>query len=103
MFDNRRAGIEAGGSTWSPMVKTLVMGFLLSQPGELASPDLVADPRFPALRSQQTPIRALLALPLKVDGRITGMVAVSDAQPGRTWTKQDVQLLSIVASHSAGV
>src|SRR5438128_7798619 len=36
MFDNRRAGIEAGSSTWSPMVKTLVMGFLMSQPGELA-------------------------------------------------------------------
>src|SRR5262249_26144625 len=35
--------------------------------------------------------------------RITGMVAVSDARPGRAWTKQDVQLLSIVASHSASV
>jgi sigma-B regulation protein RsbU (phosphoserine phosphatase) len=103
MFDNRRSGPEAGTSTWSPMVKTLVMGFLMSQPGELASPDLLADARFPALKNQQTPIRALLALPLKVDGRVTGMMAVSNAQPGRAWSKQDVQLLSIVASHSAGV
>ena len=102
MFDNRRTGLEAG-STWSPIVKAIVMGFLMSQPGELASSDLLNDPRFPALKSQQTPIRALLALPLKVDGRVTGMVAVSNAQPGRAWTKRDVQLLSIVASHSAGV
>lgn len=103
MFDNRRDGFEAGSHTWSPMVKTLVMGFLMSQQGELASADLLADPRFAALRNQQTPIRSLLALPLKVDGRITGMIAVSNAQPGREWTRQDVQLLSIVASHSASV
>jgi serine phosphatase RsbU (regulator of sigma subunit) len=103
IFDNRRSGLEAGNSTWSPMVKAIVMGFLMSQQGELASPDLVADPRFPVLKTQQTPIRALLALPLKVDGRVTGMMAVSNAQPGRVWSRQDVQLLSIVASHSAGV
>lgn len=103
IFDNRRTGLEAGISTWSPMVKTLVMGFLMSQQGELASPDLAADPRFPVLRNQPTPIRALLALPLKVDGRITGMMAVSNATPGRAWSRHDVQLLSIVASHSASV
>lgn len=103
MFDNRRAGLEAGTSTWSPIVKTIVMGFLMSQPGELATPDLVADARFPALRGQQTPIRALLALPLKVDGRVTGMISVSNAQPGRAWSGSDVRLLAIVASHSASV
>ena len=99
MFDNRRAGIEAGSSTWSPMVKTLVLGFLMSQPGELASSDLLADPRFPALKAQQTPVRALLAVPLKVDGRVTGMMAVSNSHPGRVWSRHDVQLLSIVARH----
>lgn len=103
MFDNRRGGLEAGTSTWSPIVKTMVMGYLMSQPGELATPDLPADARFPALKSQQTPIRALLALPLKVDGRITGMISVSNASPGRVWSKQDVQMLGIIASHSASV
>lgn len=103
MFDNRRTGLEAGTSTWSPIVKTIVMGFLMSQPGELATPDLLADARFPALKNQQTPIRALLALPLKVDGRITGMISVSNAQPGREWSKADTRLLGIIASHSASV
>jgi len=55
------------------------------------------------LKTLQTPVRALLALPLKVDGRVTGMLAVSNAQPGRQWTRLDVQLMSIVASHSASV
>jgi len=103
IFDNRRSGIEAGSRSWAPAIKASVMGFLLSQPGELASPDLLADTRFPGLKTLQTPVRALLALPLKVDGRVTGMIAVSNASPGREWTRHDVQLMSIVASHSASV
>jgi sigma-B regulation protein RsbU (phosphoserine phosphatase) len=103
IFDSRRSGPEAGSRSWAPAVKASVMGFLLSHSGELASPDLQADARFPGLKSVQTPVRALLALPLKVDGRVTGMIAVSNAQPGRQWTRHDVQLMSIVASHSASV
>ncbi len=103
IFDNRRAGIEAGTSTWAPAVKASVMGFLMSQPGELASADLLSDPRFPGIKNVQTPVRAVLALPLKVDGRITGMIAVSNSQPGREWSRHDVQMLGIVASHSASV
>ena len=103
IFDSRRSGPEAGSRSWAPAVKASVMGFLLSQPRELASPDLAADARFPGLKTLQTPVRALLALPLKVDGRVTGMIAVSNAQPGRQWTRHDVQLMSIVATHSASV
>ena len=103
IFDSRRSGPEAGSRSWAPAVKASVMGFLLSQPGELASPDLAADARFLGLKTLQTPVRALLALPLKVDGRVTGMIAVSNAQPGRQWTRHDVQLMSIVATHSASV
>ncbi len=103
IFDNRRAGIEAGTSTWAPAVKASVMGFLMSQTGELASADLLTDTRFPGLKNVQTPVRAVLALPLKVDGRITGMLAVSNSQPGREWSRHDVQMMGIVASHSASV
>jgi sigma-B regulation protein RsbU (phosphoserine phosphatase) len=103
IFDSRRAGIEAGSASWHPAVKASVMGFLLAQPGELASPDLQADARFPGLRLVPSPVRAVLAMPLKVDGRVTGMIAVSNARPGRQWSRQEVQLLGIVASHSASV
>jgi len=103
IFDSRRAGIEAGSTSWHPAIKASVMGFLMSQSGELASADLQADPRFPALHKVATPVRAVLAVPLKVDGRVTGMIAVSNATPGREWSRQDVRLLGIVASHSASV
>lgn len=103
IFDSRRAGLEAGTTTWPPALKATVMGFLLSQPGELASADVTVDPRFPALKSLKGNVRALLAQPLKVDGQVTGMLAVSNSQPGREWSREDIRLMGIVASHSASV
>jgi sigma-B regulation protein RsbU (phosphoserine phosphatase) len=103
IMDSRRGGIEAGSHTWHPAIKASVMGFLIKQQGELTSPDLQSDTRFPGLKSIPTPVRAILAMPLKVDGRVTGMIAVSNSKPGREWSRQDVRLLGIVASHSASV
>jgi sigma-B regulation protein RsbU (phosphoserine phosphatase) len=75
----------------------------MSHPGELASADLREDARFPALKKLESPVRAMLAQPLKVDGRVTGMIAVSNSQPGREWSRDDVRLMGIIASHSASV
>ena len=98
-----RGGLEAGTSSWPLPLKSSVMGYLLVRPGELATPDIVSDPRFPGLRNVASPVRALLAVPLLVDGHVTGMIAVSHREPGRAWGRADTQLLSIVASNSAGV
>jgi sigma-B regulation protein RsbU (phosphoserine phosphatase) len=38
-----------------------------------------------------------------VEGRLTGMLAVTQSTPGRHWSEKDIQVLSIVASSSAGV
>jgi sigma-B regulation protein RsbU (phosphoserine phosphatase) len=46
-------------------------------------------------------VRAVLAVPLMVNNRITGMLAVTESRPGRPWSPNDQQLLSIVAGHSA--
>ena len=103
IFDSRRVGPEAGSTSWPGPLRTSVMGFLMVNRSELATADILADSRFPGLRAVQSSIRALLAVPLLVDGRITGLLAVSDATPGRDWSKSDIGLLSIVASNSAGV
>jgi phosphoserine phosphatase RsbU/P len=66
----------------------------------LNSPDLLADPRFPGLKNVSTRVRAVLAAPLKTDNKITGMLAVTNRVPGRTWSPEEVQLLGIVAGHS---
>ncbi|MCC6350546.1 MAG: SpoIIE family protein phosphatase [Candidatus Eisenbacteria bacterium] len=98
-----RGGHEAGTSSWPPPLKNAVMGFLTICPGELSTTDILSDPRFPALRNVASPVRALLAVPLRVDGAVTGMLAVSQREPGHVWDAADAKLLSIVASHSAGV
>lgn len=96
------AGVIESGS-WPMPVTTTVMGFLMYKGEALSTPDLLADPRFPGLRSVNTRIRGVLAVPLRVDNRVTGMLAVTTLEPGREWGADAVQLLSIVASNSAGV
>jgi len=98
-----RGGFEGGTTSWPPPLKNSVMGFLILRQGELATPDILGDARFPGLRNLASPVRALLAVPLLVDGNVTGMLAVSHREPGRAWGRGDAQLLSIAASHSAGV
>lgn len=98
-----RAGPEAGTTSWPAPLKNSVMGFLMVRPGELATADILADPRFPGLRGVPCPVRALLAVPLLVDGNVRGMLAVSHREPGREWSRADAQVLTIVSSHSAGV
>jgi phosphoserine phosphatase RsbU/P len=95
------AGLESG--SWPQAVSTTVMGYLLYKSEPLSTPDILADTRFPGLRSVQTRIRGVLAVPLRVDNRVTGMLAVTTLEPGRDWGADAVQLLSIVASNSAGV
>jgi sigma-B regulation protein RsbU (phosphoserine phosphatase) len=93
---------EAGTQSWPRMLKESVIGFLLKD-GELTTSDIETDPRFAGSRGQSMPVRALAAVPLKVDGNVTGFLAASDRAPGRKWSKVQVQLLNIIASHSAGV
>jgi sigma-B regulation protein RsbU (phosphoserine phosphatase) len=69
----------------------------------VATPDILADERFQGLKGLDTRIRAMLAVPLKLENRLTGLLAVTEAAAGRQWTEDDVELLSIVAGNSAGV
>jgi serine phosphatase RsbU (regulator of sigma subunit) len=96
-----KAGGESG--SWPAAVSLSVEGFLSLRGEALATPDLHDDPRFSGLRGQTTRVRALLAVPLTLGGRITGMLAVTENAPGRQWTANEIQMLTIVANSSAGV
>ena len=93
-------GTESG--SWPQPVSISVMGFLMHHATPLTSPDLLADERFPGLRNFQSRVRSVLAVPLSVDGRVTGMLAVTMLIPGRQWSTDEVRMLSIVAGNSAG-
>jgi serine phosphatase RsbU (regulator of sigma subunit) len=88
--------------SWPRAVATSVTGYLMTHEGPLVTPDLVADERFAGLRGLDTRVRALLAVPLKIESRMTGLIAVTQAAPGRRWTEDDVELLAIVGGRSAG-
>jgi sigma-B regulation protein RsbU (phosphoserine phosphatase) len=101
LIRKHQPGIESG--SWESPVVMSVMGFLMGKGVPLASPDLLDDDRFSSLRRTQSRVRAVLAVPLKVENRITGMLAVTNRTPGRQWTDDEIQLMSIVATNSAGV
>ncbi len=84
-------------------ISASVTGWMLTRGEPLASTDLLSDPRFPGLRNAQSRVRSILAVPLKVGNRMTGILAVTHRQPGRQWTPYDTQLLNIIATHSASV
>src|SRR5207249_1904125 len=94
-------GIASG--SWPPAIATTVMGYLMVRGEPLATADLAGDPRFPGLGGTDLRFRSVLAVPLQVGNRFTGMLAVTHAASGRQWKQDEVQLLSIVASSSAGV
>lgn len=95
------ASLELASGSWPRHVSMSVMGYL-STGRTLVTPDLHDDDRFQGLRGQPTRIRACLAVPLVVNRRVTGMLAVTQSAPGREWSAMDQQLLGIVAMHSAG-
>ena len=97
-----RARQVVSGS-WPRVLADSVTGYLLHRGGHVATPDVLADDRFPGLATCETRVRALLAVPLRVGNHVTGVLAVSQATSGRQWTEDDLALLSIVAGSSAGV
>jgi phosphoserine phosphatase RsbU/P len=94
-------GISSG--SWPPTIAMNVMGYLMMKDEALATADLLNDPRFPGLKNIETRVRAVIAVPLKVENRFTGILAVTQVTPGRQWKQDEVQLLSIVAGNSAAV
>ncbi len=94
---------QLAAGSWPRAVAMSVTGHLLQREGHLATSDLLADERFPGLRGCDTSVRALLAVPLRIENRVTGVLAVTQGVPGRRWTEDEIELLSIVANHSAAV
>lgn len=98
----RSASNDIASGSWPREISASVMGYLGTTDEPLATPDLIADSRFSSIRNRETRVRAALAVSLRVENRLIGMLAVTQATPGRVWTRDEIQLISIVAVHSAG-
>ena len=95
----RRDGI----GSWPQAITMSVMGYLMSARNSLTTSDILTDPRFPGLKDVESPVRAILALPMQVGNRIIGMLGVGCRALGRHWSEQEVRLMEIVAAHSGKV
>src|SRR5262245_40915934 len=60
LIRKQSAGQDSG--SWELPIATSVMGYLLHKGESLATPDLLADERFPGLRRVTTRVRAVLAV-----------------------------------------
>jgi GAF domain-containing protein len=78
-------GLQSG--PWPKAISSNAMGFLMAHGEPLATADITNDPRFTSLKQVETSIRSVLAVPLRVDNRYTGMLAVTARTPGRQWTR----------------
>lgn len=96
-----RAAGSAG--SWDEPVARVLSLHVASGRGPVASPDLLDDPAFPGLRGVGSRVRALLAVPLRVNGSVIGLLAVTERRPGRRWTRAESDLLQTIAHECAEV
>jgi len=83
---------------------TGVIGRAVVEGRTVMTPDSLADPRikYPAdfaERLRQAGYRAILAVPLAVEGKTVGVLAVGDV-PGRVFTDEEIQLVQAFAAQA---
>jgi sigma-B regulation protein RsbU (phosphoserine phosphatase) len=99
----RRQAPAHSSVSWPQPISMSIFQHLALRKEPLVSTDLTDDPRFPALHGMSSHVRSVLAVPLRSNGELLGMLAVTQKQPGRVWGQREVQVMSIVAANSAGV
>jgi sigma-B regulation protein RsbU (phosphoserine phosphatase) len=89
--------------SWERSIARSVALYLSEGHNVIATPDLLDDPAFPLLRGTASRVRAMLAVPLEIEGRIIGVLAVTHSTPGRVWTESEIDLIRVMAQESAAV
>ncbi len=73
------------------------------EPGTTAINDIVADGRFRAISDDDKPIKSLAAVPLRVKGRMIGILSAFNKHSEEGFTESDQRLLTIIAAQSTQV
>jgi sigma-B regulation protein RsbU (phosphoserine phosphatase) len=77
-------------------------GWMLKNQKPLLTNDLANDPRFKGLEKEETKIRSMLCVPLKVKNEMIGLISLFNKKK-EAFTPDDQRLLSIIAMQSAQV
>lgn len=77
-------------------------GWMLKNQKPLLTNDLANDPRFKGVETEETKIRSMLSVPLRVKNRMIGLISLFNKKTD-AFTPDDQRLLSIIAMQSAQV
>jgi len=104
------AASDSAGLVAVPAARVLpkgtgAVGLALREGGPIASPNVLADPRIsltPEARTEidRSPLRGALALPLLVEGRAIGALAVVDRE-GRIFSREEIGIAQSFADQAA--
>lgn len=76
----------------------------VAQSGEaILVENLENDPRIHQMNRQHYKTRSFVSIPLKIDGRIIGVLNLSDKATGEVFNKEDLKLIQSFATHAAVV
>lgn len=84
----------------SRILDRVISGWVIDHKSALSSPDLSADPRFPAMKENEYAHSTALAIPIGDNGQITGVLIVSRSVT-RPYGSDDRLLLELIAQVSA--
>lgn len=95
-------GADSGYSTIPYHIGTNLTGWMIKNQQPLLINDLRGDTRFRSLKDDESEIRSVLSVPLKVKDRLIGSINLFNKRDG-IFTEADQRLLSIIATQSAQV
>ncbi|MFQ5989719.1 MAG: GAF domain-containing protein, partial [Candidatus Methylomirabilales bacterium] len=80
-----------------------IAGWVFQHGSPLIVPDVRQDNRFHQKMDKETGFqtKSVLCVPLKTRGKVIGVIQVLNRQTDRTFTEEDLNLLSAVAAHAA--
>jgi len=78
-----------------------VSGWVAKQGVPLLVPDIDADPRFPKRRTDRYTTDSLISVPLVARGKSIGVINVNNKTSGDIFSREDLEVLSTVASNAA--
>jgi sigma-B regulation protein RsbU (phosphoserine phosphatase) len=81
----------------------LLIGWMLKNQAPLMISDLRVDARFRAVVQPDSPLRSLTCVPLRLKGRMVGVLSAFNKKPPDIFSDSDQRLLTIIASQSAQV
>jgi signal transduction histidine kinase len=78
-----------------------LLGDIISENAPLLVPDISKDPRSVGFPPHHPPMRSLLGVPIRMEGRPLGNLYLADREDGQPFTDEDLQALQVLANHAA--